>query len=207
MFDFSPAICKDNFFDDPYQIKEITKNILFKKSNYISGYRSENIANIDQNLYEYINKKIVKTYFAGLKDVTFSAESFFQKSEPDINDGWVHQDTGNLTAIIYLTIGETSGTSIYNLKTEYLSPDWNVGTEQKHNYFGNKENFTHEQKNEIQQKKLKNNSFFDKTISFRGKFNRMICFDSRQYHASEICDKERLVIVSFIDNLRNSVIK
>jgi len=206
MFNFSTVICKDNFFDDPYQIKEITKKISFERSKYISGFRSENLANIDQNLYEYINKKIVKTYFAGIENVTFSAETFFQKSDPDINDGWVHQDPGDLTAIIYLTLEGTSGTSIFYPKKEYLSPDWSVGVD-KHKYFGNKENYSDEEKNKIQQKKLKNNSFFNKTINFEGKFNRMICFHSRQYHASKVCGKERLVIVSFIDNLRKNMIK
>ena len=202
MLNFSPAISKDNFFDDPHQIIKTTKNISFKKSNYISGCRSEDILNINKNLFEYINKKVVENYFAGSKKFTFEAESYFQKSDPDINDGWVHQDHSDLTAVIYLTYGGTSGTSIYDLKEEYLFPDWSVGGD-KHRYFGNKENYSDEEKNKIQEEKLKNNSFFNKTINFEGKFNRMICFDSRQFHASDICDKERLVIISFIYNVKN----
>ena len=153
-------------------------------------------------MFEYINKKVVENYFAGSKKFTFEAESYFQKSDPDINDGWVHQDHSDLTAVIYLTYGGTSGTSIYDLKEEYLFPDWSVGGD-KHRYFGNKENYSDEEKNKIQEEKLKNNSFFNKTINFEGKFNRMICFDSRQFHASDICDKERLVIISFIYNVKN----
>ena len=47
-------ICADNFFEHPNQIIDIPKKVEFKKTRYISGYRSENIYNINQNLFNYI---------------------------------------------------------------------------------------------------------------------------------------------------------
>ena len=48
--------------------------------------------------------------------------------------------------------------------------------------------------------KIVNNSNYEKTIQYSGKFNRMICFDSLKFHAAEVLEKEkdRKIIISFI---------
>ena len=41
MRDFAPTVCRDNFFEDPHKIIELSKQIDFKPTKYISGERSD----------------------------------------------------------------------------------------------------------------------------------------------------------------------
>ena len=95
---------------------------------------------------------------------------------------------------------------LFSLKKEYVRPDFTAG-KIKYDYFKNKDKYTDEEKKNVFEKKLKHNDHFIKDVNFSGKFNRMICFDSKRWHAAEVCDKERLVIISFIDNLQKNNIK
>ena len=133
-------ICADNFFDNPYQIINISKKVELKKTRYISGYRSENISDVNENLFNYVNKKIINFIYPGARGIDFRASTYFQKSDADENDGWVHADPGMITAIIYLTPGGTSGTSIFDAKEEFNLPQQPT----KHEYFENKEKYTKE---------------------------------------------------------------
>jgi len=203
MSNFSPSVCKDHFFNDPHKIIELIDQIEFKPTKYISGKRSDFLHVINKPLHDYVNKKIIDIYYSN-KDKNFSAYSYFQKSDPDKNDGWVHPDIdSSLTAIIYLTPGDTAGTSIFNLKEEFTLPDWNVNHFQKYKYFENKETYTDEHKKIVLDYKIKHNKNFNKTIHYDGKFNRMICFDSKQFHAAEVCTSERLILITFISNISN----
>jgi|TARA_R100001460_G_C3531208_1_gene173547 hypothetical protein len=194
-------ICADNFFDNPYQIIDISKKVKLKKTKYISGYRSENISDINKNLFDYINRKIINFIYPGAKGMDFRASTYFQKSDADENDGWVHADPTMITAVIYLTPGGTSGTSIFDAKEEFNLPR----QPNKLEYFENKEKYTEKEKKLIYNNKLINNSHYIKTINYEGKFNRMIAFNSKAYHAAEVCDKERLIIISFIEYINVNV--
>jgi len=200
MYNFISSLCEDHFFDDPYKIIKISNEINFKKSKYISGSRSDSLHTINKSLHNYINNKILKIYYKNI-DKKFSANTYFQKSDPDNNDGWVHYDSGTLTAIIYLTPGDTSGTSIFDLKEEFKIPDFKLSGYEKHKYFENKQKYNEKHKKLVFENKIKHNNYFSKTIHYEGKFNRMICFDSNQFHASEVCNKERLILISFIDDI------
>jgi hypothetical protein len=195
-------ICADNFFDNPHQIINISKKIELKKTKTISGYRSENISDINKNLFDYVNKKIINYIYPGSKGIDFSASTFFQKSDADENDGWVHADNSIITGIIYLTPEGTSGTSIFDAKEEFNLPQPLLS---KYEYFENKEKYTKEEKKLIYNEKLNNNDYFIKTINYLGKFNRMVAFDSKTYHAAEVCNKERLIIITFINFLNTNV--
>ena len=48
------------------------------------------------------------------------------------------------------------------------------------------------------------NSQFDESITVKGRYNRMMCFDGNSYHTIQngICDEERLILISFIKDFR-----
>jgi hypothetical protein len=196
MTDLFQNICVDNFFKEPYQILDLEKKVKYNEIREISGSRSEDIKNIDYNLFNYINKRIIQFIFPGLENIQFKAETRFQKSTPDPNDGWVHFDHGWITAIIYLTPEGTSGTSIWEPKKEFYIPN----QPDKHNYFENKKNYSEIDKKLIHHSKIVNNSNYEKTIQYSGKFNRMICFDALKFHAADVLEKgkDRKIIISFI---------
>ena len=196
-------ICIENFFSDPYKIIKIGNSFKYSYQGAIRGVRSEPLHTLDQDLFETINLKIINNFYPNINchNITYKAMTYFQKSEYDINDGWVHNDPGIITAIIYLTPEETAGTSIYKIKYK----DINLPNQyKKQDYFTNFNKYSIKQKANIQKLKLENNSYFEKTASFNGEFNRMIAFKSNQWHAAELQkeNKDRVVIISFIEEIK-----
>jgi hypothetical protein len=101
-------------------------------------------------------------------------------TNPRYNQGWIHNDFGNLAGLVYLTPGEdniNTGTSIFTgefTETELpsdaearskfhftgeISPDFVKGFERNQQFFENKE-----------------------TIRIGNKFNRLIAYDSKMWH-------------------------
>ena len=153
--------------------------------------------------------KILSCFYPGSK-VNFFARTYFQKNDYDINDGWVHKDDCLITGIVYLDPDSTSGTSLYNIKENCRGDDflksnlgWSLDQNRKQDYFKNHDKYSEKEKTEIQELKIKNNSMFYKTVSFTGEYNRLVAFDGQMFHASEIQekDKERLVLISFIEKI------
>ncbi len=195
-------ICIENFFNDPYKIIKIGNSFKYSSQGAIRGIRSEPLHTLDQDLFETINLKIINNFYPNinLDKTTYKAITYFQKNEYDINDGWIHNDPGLITAIIYLTPEETSGTSIYKIKNK----DINLPTQyKKQDYFTNFNKYSIKQKADIQKLKLENNSYFEKTASFNGEFNRMIAFKSNEWHAAELQkeNKDRVLIITFIEEI------
>tara|TARA_R110002012_G_scaffold102657_3_gene242169 strand:+ start:182 stop:808 length:627 start_codon:yes stop_codon:yes gene_type:complete len=192
-------ISYDNFFTNPNKIIDISKNIDFKRSDYMYGFRSQHISFFNKELFNYINLKILNFYYPNVSDMSFSAQTFFQKSLASKNDGWIHNDTGFLVGIIYLNKDGVEGTSLYKKKEEFNIIDTRIKTK----YFCNPENFNTEEKERIHQEKLKNNNKFIKTIQYEGEFNRLVCFNASNFHAADVFehDKERLAIVTSITKI------
>ena len=199
MRDFAPTVCRDNFFEDPHKIIELSKQIDFKPTKYISGYRSDYLDKIDIDLYKYVNTRLLSIFYPTANNIQFSSHTYFQKSVPDACDGWVHQDTKMLTAIIYLTPGGTSGTSLFNIKKEFLVPDWSVdGRILKHEYFKNKDKYSEKEKETILQQKIKHNNHFEKTdqlVEFMSQYKYDLKLRSDQtlvYNYQKTSNKDRI---------------
>ena len=217
-----PPICVDGFFP-PYDahftlsnpesglglkgIVDIGNNCEYKNVGSIRGVRSEPLHLLNQTLFERVNLNIIRSYYPVLdmEKIGFQAQTFFQQSEYDINDGWVHDDEGLITAIIFLTPNGTSGTSIYDrVDNKY---DIDPGQKKKQDYFINYKKYSGKEKEELQKLKQKNNSCFKKTCMFTGEFNRMIAFAAPRWHAAELHEKteKRLIIISFIKEITGHI--
>ena len=192
--------CVDNVFEKPNEILKFADTLEYNDVGNTRGVRSKHLNEINQELFNFINTKILNCFYPG-SSYKFFAKSFFQKNEYDINDGWVHSDNGLITAVVYLTKGGTAGTSIYEQKDEHqlIKPQ-----DKKHNYFNNHKNYSITKKQEIQELKLKNNSLFNKTASFTGRFNRLIAFNSKIWHAAELQkpNENRMTLISFIEKIK-----
>ena len=182
------------------KLKDIDILSLLFKLGYVRGVRSKRIHEIDNELFESINIKILNCFYPDAQ-IEFFARTYFQKNDYDINDGWVHKDDCMITGIVYLDPNNTSGTSLYNIKSSLGSP---LDHNRKQDYFKNYDKYSEEQKKEIQELKIKNNSMFYKTVSFTGEYNRLVAFDGQMFHSSEIQkkDKERLILISFIEKIK-----
>lgn len=200
-----PTLCVDDFFEYPNEIIKISQQIEFNRTNSVPGYRSIPLHELDFNLYNYVNLKILAALYPNnINDIEFSASTLFQITQPNPYDGWIHSDDDGqniLSAIIYLS-NCSAGTSIYHKKNPYYTQ--RLGDMGRFDYFGNYENYDENSLSKIKESRETSNSDFEETISFRGKFNRMICFDARQYHASQInsSSDNRLILISFIKEIK-----
>jgi len=103
--------CVDNFFEDPDKIREFALSLDFDEDGNYPGYRTKELAKIDQKLYHSISKKILSLFYNIEKDIVdYQIEMSFQKIYPyddnlvdEINSGWYHVDDDSIAAgVIYL---------------------------------------------------------------------------------------------------------
>jgi len=205
-----PTIIADDFFRDPDEMVRLSKTLEFKPASdgRWPGYRSKLIHEIDLALFHKINKKILSIIYPGNQEIQFTSTCGFQliKQNPKeqlkyLNEGWVHYDIPHLfTAIIYLSKHEDVGTTIVDPKT-FTSQVINV-SEKNDFHLGKKIKNIHQ----LQQE---NNRQFKDSIVVKSKYNRILIFDSSQYHyvpnyISEDTTEDRLTMVCFFDNISHN---
>jgi len=192
-----PTLCVDNFFDNPNDIIELSKKYTYEPINNAPGLRSESVHTLYPSFSEYLCTKILSLYYPNdIENVRFLATSSFQKVPANLKfDNWVHKDDNyEITALIYLNEHTDSGTSIYHRKK--LKFDSMQYSKEKNKYFNDN----------IETKDLKkfrnlNNSTFDETASFKGRYNRLVTFDGSNFHAShpyvDKQNRDRLTLITF----------
>lgn len=199
-----PTIVADDFFREPDELVKLSKTLEFESASdgRWPGLRSKFLHEIDRVLFDKINKKILSIIFPGQTELQYRCASSFQlikqNSKTQLKEGWVHYDTPHLfTAIIYLSKHEDVGTTIVDPK--YLnSRIINVNEKNKYNLGEKVKN--------INYKVAENNKQFKDSIIVKSKYNRILIFDSSQYHyvpnyISKDTTEDRLTLVCFFDNV------
>lgn len=183
------------------------------KSKKYPGLRSENLFYLDEDLFNYTCVKILSNYFDLVKNpVMCQVDTCFQKirrysdvKESPLNKGWIHRDVNipdvQIAGIVYLNkeVEENTGTTLYDLKNgcKYPYNDRNI---QKLNLYNGLEVNEQLYARDISEK---NNLFVEK-IAVDNQYNRMLCYDSYQYHGVPSFYREngdRLTQVFFIKNI------
>jgi disulfide oxidoreductase YuzD len=220
-----PSIYCKNFFNNPNDILEISKNLNFHYSETgdYPGQRTESLHILNINLFKHINSKIIRLLYPEFnlyEKIQWTAKTYFQKIKYDDvefniknkeypNKGWVHKDfDSKISAVIYLNKDiNNSGTSI-NIPKKESCTDLLKTQDLKRTYFNKSFN-----KNDINffqnyQKQLNTNlSKFDELIIFKSYFNSIAVFDSSEYHSANFDlkeNEERLTIISFIDKINTT---
>ena len=121
----------------------------------------------------------------------------FQRTDGNLynNYGWVHTDPDEFTSIIFLSNHKKCGTSLFK-KAKITSQV--INSEFKYNYYKNTEKIKTEEEKYLKE----NNDQFEKTLTLNSRFNRLILFDSSNFHAAEKYGEEninedRLTLVTF----------
>jgi len=117
-----------DFFDNPYEIIELSKSLEYSRpeqKNY-PGLRSDLLSNINGLLFDYIAQKQLRLFYdwRDVENTSFAADMRFQKisSKDTINgEGWIHQDLDTeLTTVIYLNPNFfDGGTNIWKPKKDW----------------------------------------------------------------------------------------
>jgi len=205
-----PITILDDFFKKPENIIDFSKTVEYKsdKDHSWPGKRSDCLSLIHPPLYRHINNKVLSLFF---EDTQFKVESSlqFQIIENDEDTGWIHQDKCLFTYIIYLSPDNeiNRGTSLYKLKDKkphFLNngKEFDLNTNIRKNHFMTK-------KISEKDKNLKKNwedNTFDKVLDVKDNFNRIICFSSEMFHASNKFNNNlspRLILIGFVEKIQN----
>jgi hypothetical protein len=209
-----PSICVDNFFDDPTKVKEFAYSLEYKKDEEGKwpGYRTGGMHEVDFKFFNWTTLKIISLlYPMNYRDVSWTAEQTFQRipGKTFKNKGWVHKDyEEEFTAIIYLSNHKDCGTSLYRPKK---FGNKIINEELKREILLNKG--TNNKKNLEEEKYLnENNDQFEKILEFKSIFNRLVIFDSHNFHAAENfynedLNEDRLTLITFFKHINIPNIK
>ena len=182
-------ICRDNYFANPEDVIKLSESDLFtyERSDYYPGKRTKNLLAFEDPFI----KGFADWFAEGVGNHIFPGISMYELylcfhinlpfSDPKYNKGWIHNDTGNLAGLIYLTPGEENldtGTSIFEADGEI--------SELPTDYAGLKEFYLNDNITQDYIKGFENNrKIFEsrETIRIGNKFNRLIAYDSKMWHA------------------------
>ena len=202
-----PTIIVDNFFEDPNKIIEYSKKLTFKKDEQGEwpGERANTVQEID--FFNWVIYRIVRIlYPMNHREISWNCSQNFQKIDGNIyrDSGWVHSDDPcEITAIIYLSKHKNCGTSLYtkkNFSNSTMHSDKKIESYQTLNFDG----------------KLKyleeNNNLFEKNLTVDSKFNRLLIFDSNQFHGADMFrdnenKEERFTLITFFNHIHCANIK
>ena len=195
--------CIDNFLNNPQNVVDVANSCTYSNDGVSPGKRSEPLHIVNYDLYNYINVKILSSLYPNESEtVQFKSLSVFQKIPAGIDyDGWIHTDKKSiLTAIIFLS-NSNAGTSIYEPKSSFFIPDNTDNIKQ--DFFKNPNSLSKEKKEEYHKIREKWASNYEETISYKGKYNRMICFDGFNYHNAHVHKgtEDRLTLITFFDEI------
>ena len=199
-----PTIIADNFFVEPEEIVNFAQTLKFAPSldGAWPGTRSALLHTIDKLLFCKINNKILSIVFPSISNIQYRCASSFQlikqSTKNNLKQGWVHHDDPNLfTAIIYLSKHQDVGTTIVEAKN-FNSNVINLSSKVRANLGQDVKN--------LEEKVNENNNQFKDSIVVKSKYNRILIFDSNQYHyvpnlISNDLSEDRLTLVCFFQNI------
>jgi len=206
---YFPLTCVDKFFIDPnYVVKFAEEAEYIKTDGGWPGYRSKPLYEIHPTLFDLTCRKIFSLFYSEQEffDLVWNVEMSFQKIVPLDNqdnlypDGWVHSDGDFLiSGVIYLNEDNEidTGTSIY---VPYDLLKGTINYEVKRSFYsGTLTDF-----NLYNRSVKENNDQFEETITVKNKFNRLIMYDAKNFHAAKNImriKKPRYTIVFFVKKL------
>lgn len=204
-----PLTVYDGFFPNPDSVRAYAQTLDFPVADgRWPGVRTKPLHLLDRKLFEYVNNRMLRIFFPDeSQNIAYSARTVFQKIQDIDSIGWVHHDCPDIvTGIVYLTPTAplNTGTSLYRLKAD-LTHYPAEGMEVKEQFYRDKSNAAEEALGVIA-----NNAMFEETVNISNIYNRLVLFDSSEYHAAQkftVEDQscERLTLVTFFYELPSNL--
>lgn len=187
-----PITIIDDFYDDPDAIREfaLEESYRYDHEGRWPGLRSQFLHLTHDGLYNHFCSQILKLWYLPNMELSWQCDTCFQKvwrfsSDPNSlkNRGWIHRDSEYLFGgLVYLdpNPAPNSGTILYQKKK---NESW-IGSAQQKSflYNGVVSEFDEEKYNEEWNY---NNDQFTESIRVENKYNRMILFSSKTWHAAD----------------------
>lgn len=209
---YFPTIVVDNFYDNLNEVVEYANSLPYGFDGYsMPGVKTEHLSEINQGLFNESAQKALSLIYGDYKrsQVRFSCHTRFERIVPygdnyDSN-GWVHYDDDNiLTGILYLDVEPQHGTTLYNRKNIIYKEVMEYKPDALKEVLHSGQN---PDPNEYNQALHKWNSKFEESVVVKGKPNRLVLFDSKQWHAENgygLPNKPRLIQTFFFNRIEAS---
>lgn len=206
------SVCVDNFFKNPDEIRDYGLSLPMDDTGVsaVAGVRTTGLTKLNPSFTDTITQKILASYYDTPVEYQ-NVHMIFQKV-PNIsenkdsyqNQGWTHHDGGSdytkLAGIVYLTpnISLDAGTSLFKLK--------NPGGDTQSEYEDIRGvYFRGEYPPEMERKHREWNEKFEETARFQNVYNRMVCYDGREFHRANNFYSHgdpRFTLVFFISGIK-----
>ena len=212
---FFQTTCVDNFFDNPDEVRNYGLSLTYPEApGHYPGKRSAHLRDINPEFYHAFCKRLFSLFFVDTPE-DYDVELKFQLIEhqhPEKNSikntGWIHVDqNASFAGLIYLNQNPDldTGTAIYKRINEVESSKesfekYKLQMESKNRFFLNKEDM------EYDKHLAEHNSDYVETLRFNNVYNRLICFESSQYHAATnlfVSGEPRLTLVYFVNGIKS----
>lgn len=205
-----PVCVIDDFYDDPYAVRELALSEKFNPNTdgRWPGARTREITEIDRTLFLHFSQRVLSVFYDYDEIQDFRIETSFQKIDPfslekenPLNRGFIHLDNTLFGGVIYLDLDyeEHTGTSIYTPKKKWWSYDKlgsDVNSLKMKKYTGNDLS-----EDDINLWDLDRNRYRE-TVVVENIFNRCVLFDGNNHHGVPFFGtNERLTQVFFVTNI------
>jgi len=195
---YIPTTVVDGFLDNPDTFRKfaLDQEFYIDEKGRFPGSRTSLLSTISPVVFDQVCQKILALFFTNEQAYSYTIESSFQLVNKNYNTGWVHKDPMIITAMLYLTPGSYSGTSLY-LKKNISYNDSNYLNDKVVSYkLGS---------DDIKACNLHNQNY-EEVMNVKGLYNRLLVFDSNMYHAAHDFfgsskEDSRLTLVSFVHRL------
>lgn len=175
-----PVTILDNFYNDPYKIREYALAQSFTRHEGASwpGLRTKMLLDLDKDMYKsFVDKMLAVCFNLPTDHIGCNVDVFFQTTAEHYEEGWIHTDTGvSFAGVIYLSPNPLidAGTSIYQEN----------GVLQEYDQYPKVEFYNGETTDISKYRNLRDthNSNFTKTIDVSNVFNRLVLFSGEEWH-------------------------
>ena len=190
-----PAVCIDNFYERPDEVREYALSLPFDNDNNDDKYpgkRTQPLHIIHDEFFQRFCGKLLSVYYdINNIDIQWEVITQFQlignlseeKHSPK-NTGWIHTDGDSLFGgVIFLTpnIDPSCGLSIFNPqdkinyeKNNIIDDDKVISRSKFHSTLEDDGNYDYII--------TEHNSKFIETMRFNNEYNRLVSFDGNTYH-------------------------
>lgn len=200
-----PISIVDNFYNNPDAVRELALKQEFKQTTKggFPGKRTKPIHEIDRNLFNFFNHKLLSLYYdiEADKDLRWKVNTCFDMAYPFgkfNNEGWIHRDDyeSKLVGVLYLSKDCDTGTSFYDCNNNYIESDYDKDI-RKQFYIDRKNKDLYLERQSL------HNSNFTKSVQVKGKYNRLVVYDSNYWHGFDDISNidERLIQVFHVVEL------
>jgi hypothetical protein len=175
----------DNFYDTPSLVRQFAlQQEFYKRSGNYPGLRTKPINELDCDFYKNFVKKLLSVYFDlnnPQLNLEWDIKTLFQWAGNEYTTGVIHNDDVyyDIAGVVYLTPNapKNCGTSLYELGYRNLNTQPVIADPFTVNNKYNKQIYDEQLKTYNQQ--------FNLTQKIENIYNRLVVYDSRQWHAQD----------------------